>query len=264
MEATRNSDDRELRAWTDMYTAAEGLDVVGTSAGTALVAQGVDSLLFNRAVASGVRGVGELARIYEDRGIERYLITLPRGERAQADPVLGLEPFRRPWIRLAGRPRPQRVEPEGFVIRPARPEDADAVARLYCAGFDVPPTAVPVLAALIGRPRWHVYVAEASELPERPLIGLGITHLERSHAYLFGGVTSPEHRSRGVQRALVAARINHAHRCGATAVSTDTGVAIPGQPNHSQNNLERAGLQVLYTREHLVPRGTTWTRGEKR
>jgi ribosomal protein S18 acetylase RimI-like enzyme len=263
MEATRNTEDHELRAWTDMFAASEslGLGVVETSGGTALVAEGVDSLLFNRAVARSGHEIDELVRVYADRNIDRYLITLPRGVRAEIAPALGLERFHRPWIKLGCRPEAQAAGLEGYVVRPARPEDADAVARLYCAGFDVPSTAVPVLAGLIGRPRWHVYVAEASEEPGRPIVGLGISYLARSHAYLFGGVTAPEHRSRGIQRALVAARVNHAHRCGATAVSTDTGVAIPGQPNHSQHNLERAGLRVLYTREHLAPRGTTWIRG---
>lgn len=272
MEATRNTDEPELRAWMDVLAAGQarglgeslGLGVVGTAGGTALVASGIDNLLFNRAFARDPRGVEALGRIYEDQAIERYMITLPRGAAATGGPALGLERFHRTWITLMARPEPQTIDLDGFAIRTARPDDAEAVARLYCSGFDVPAVAVPILAGLIGRPRWHVYVAEGLEQPGRRIIGLGITYLERSHAYLFGGVTAPEHRRRGIQRALIGVRINHAHRCGATMVSTDTGEAIAGQPNHSQHNLERAGLRVVSAREHLVPCGTTRVRGGRR
>ena len=134
MEATtRNTDDPELRAWTDMYAAALGrslglgLGVVETSGGTALVASKVDSLLFNRAVARDVGEVEELGRIYRDRAIGRFMITLPRGAEATIDPAPGLERFRRPWIKLAGPPKPQVIELDGYSVRPARPEDAEAV-----------------------------------------------------------------------------------------------------------------------------------------
>lgn len=257
--------DPELCAWAELFAQGTSeLDVVRVGGGAALVAPLVDSLLFNRAIASDPSEVHELARLYQRRGIDRFMITLPRGVIAKPDATLGLEPFHRAWIKLSCRPQAQEIAANGYIVRAARPEDADAVGELYCAGFDVPREAAAMLAGLIGRPRWHMYVAELGAVPNDhrgPLVGLGITHLDRGHAYLFGGVTSPRHRCRGIQRALIAARVNHAHRCGATSVSTDTGIAVANQPNHSQHNLERAGLRVLYSREHLVPIGTTWIRG---
>ena len=50
---------------------------------------------------------------------------------------------------------------------------------------------------------------------------------------------------------MIGARINHAHRCGASSVSTDTGVAIAGQPNHSQRNSSapaRDALSIAFER----------------
>jgi GNAT superfamily N-acetyltransferase len=251
--------DPERHAWLDLFEAANGADSLGlaqcsVAGGVALVASGVDSLLFNRAFGVDAEHLFEVVRTYEQHGVARYMIARPIGLSLEAAAELGLETFHRPWIRLAGRPRPQVVAAEGFELRSARAADAEAIAALYCAGLDVPSSAEPLIAGLIERPRWHVYVATVAG----EVVGLGISHLDLGHAYLFGGVTAPAWRGRGVQRALVALRVNHAYRCGATSVCSDTGAPVPGQPNHSQRNLERAGLAALHLCEHLVPRGTTW------
>src|SRR5690606_20743111 len=117
MEARQNRDNPELRAWTDMFSADRGrsLGVVETAGGTALVAAEVDSLLFNRAFVGDVDQVEELGRIYEDRGIDRYMITLPPTVTPIADSGLGLERFHRPWLKLAGRPKAQTVELDGYL-----------------------------------------------------------------------------------------------------------------------------------------------------
>jgi ribosomal protein S18 acetylase RimI-like enzyme len=66
-------------------------------------------------------------------------------------------------------------------------------------------------------------------------------------AQLTGAATAPEHRRRGVQTALVAARLRDAvvAGCDLAVVTTQ-----PGSP--SQANMQRMGFDLLYTRAILV------------
>ena len=66
------------------------------------------------------------------------------------------------------------------------------------------------------------------------------------------GATLPQHRGRGVQRALLRARILAARELGARTLSADTGVRRPGLPDASYRNLEWAGFREAYVREHLT------------
>jgi GNAT superfamily N-acetyltransferase len=66
-------------------------------------------------------------------------------------------------------------------------------------------------------------------------------------AQLCGAATLPEHRRRGVQTALVAARLEVAGRegCDVAVVTTQ-----PGSKSHE--NAQRRGFELLYTRTVLV------------
>ena len=67
--------------------------------------------------------------------------------------------------------------------------------------------------------------------------------LDDDLAYLANASTLPELRNRGVQTALIAARIADARAAGCDTVCA--GAAFGSQ---SQRNLQRAGLQVAYTK----------------
>ena len=66
-------------------------------------------------------------------------------------------------------------------------------------------------------------------------------------AQLCGAATLPEHRRRGVQTALLAARLEVAGRegCDVAVVTTQPG-------SKSQENAQRRGFELLYTRAALV------------
>ena len=66
-------------------------------------------------------------------------------------------------------------------------------------------------------------------------------------AQLCGGATAPAHRRRGVQGALLAARLADGARQGC-----DVAVVITQPGSKSQQNVQRQGFELLYTRAILV------------
>ncbi len=66
-------------------------------------------------------------------------------------------------------------------------------------------------------------------------------------AQLVGAATAPEHRRRGVQTALLAARL-----ADAAAAGCDIAVVTTAPGSKSQQNVQRQGFSLLYTRAVLV------------
>ena len=66
-------------------------------------------------------------------------------------------------------------------------------------------------------------------------------------ATLFADGTIPAFRREGMQRELIAARLNEAMARGADLATAST---LPG--SGSQRNYERAGFQVVYTKVTMV------------
>ncbi len=66
-------------------------------------------------------------------------------------------------------------------------------------------------------------------------------------AQLVGAATAPEHRRRGVQTALLSTRL-----ADAAAAGCDIAVVTTAPGSKSQQNVQRQGFQLLYTRAVLV------------
>jgi GNAT superfamily N-acetyltransferase len=143
----------------------------------------------------------------------------------------------------------------GLRIRRAVPADAARIGALMRNGFDLPKAAAPLFAAVVDRSGWEGVVAECDE----GVAGAGLLFVGGTWACLFAGVTAPAYRRRGIQRALVARRVQLALDLGVTGICSETGVAVPGEPNPSWDNLVRAGLLPVHVAEHLCPAGMSWS-----
>jgi ribosomal protein S18 acetylase RimI-like enzyme len=86
---------------------------------------------------------------------------------------------------------------------------------------------------------WRLYLARVDGEPA----GAALLAVDDAIGYLANASTLPEYRRRGVQTALIARRIADAVAAGCEAVCSG---ATFGSP--SQRNLQRAGLQVAYTK----------------
>jgi GNAT superfamily N-acetyltransferase len=101
---------------------------------------------------------------------------------------------------------------------------------------------------LPGRPGWGCYLADAGELP----VAAGAVFVSGDHAWLGQATTLPEHRRRGGQSALIAARIGQARAAGATVIVTETGETVDGRPANSYHNILRAGFEPAYVRPNYI------------
>ena len=81
--------------------------------------------------------------------------------------------------------------------------------------------------------------------------GGGNMRLHEGVAQLCGAATRPRFRRRGLQTAMLHARLRHAADagCDIAVVTTEPG-------SKSQQNVQRAGFALLYTRAVLVKRPT--------
>jgi GNAT superfamily N-acetyltransferase len=86
-------------------------------------------------------------------------------------------------------------------------------------------------------------------LRDRAVAGGGSLHVADGVAQLAGAATAPAHRRRGVQTALLAARLADAAGAGC-----DIAVVTTQPGSRSQHNVQRRGFELLYTRAVLVRR----------
>lgn len=218
---------------------------------------------FNKVVGLGFAGVpteadiGAIERAYADHGSPTpvELSTLAdlriaellgaRGYRAVAfEDVLGRE--------LGG----QLDEvPAGIEVRPARGDELDAWVDVVVEGFAHPdgegvPSPEEFPRDIIDRAQrdfGNAGVTPYLALIDGSVAGGGSMRLTDGVAQLTGAATAPEHRRRGVQGALLAARLRNAVRAGA-----DIAVVTTSPGSLSQRNVQRRGFHLLYTRAVLV------------
>ncbi len=85
-------------------------------------------------------------------------------------------------------------------------------------------------------PGFHCFVAEVQGVP----IGAGVLHLAVATALVDGAATLPQYRGRGVQTALLIARMQYAREHGCRYAVSRT-----GRGSISQQNMAKLGLRVV-------------------
>jgi GNAT superfamily N-acetyltransferase len=195
-------------------------------------------LSLSRAVGLGMRGpvtdadLDALEDFYRQRDVDADLAVAPYADRTLFE-GLGRRGFRLVQLDtlLAQRLDPEARFPapaEGVTVRAAAADEGPAWVRNSLQGFS----------------------GSDSEVPE----GMAATFEAAFHvgtAGLFGASTLPGARGRGVQAALVHARLAAAQVAGCDLAVTRTS---PGSP--SQRNLERLGFRPVYSRARMVKKFT--------
>jgi GNAT superfamily N-acetyltransferase len=262
----------ERRAWRDLVAAAPqwlrrttGVAVDEVGGAMLLAAPGLNHLLFNRVIGLGEQAaatpelIAEIMGRYWDLSIERYWVHVgPYARPARLGRMLqeqGLAPYRRSWVKLI-RPAQRAAPASGeAVVREAAADDAIAVASILGAGFDLPQAAAEIFGQLIGRQGWRVYVAEI----DGEIAGAAGLFVEADAAYLPFAATRPEFRSRGVQRALIAARIDAAADADAHWIASETGFPLTAdEANPSYHNLLGCDFRPIAIRDNYALPGTAW------
>lgn len=164
--------------------------------------------------------------------------------------------------------------PRALRVEAVDPKDPDAVRRysaIAMSGFLKPGEAASeedfaISARIVANPRTVAMLATidgepvgagAAAVSEPIQIGAGATAGTDGGAgegtrilAMFGATVLPQWRRRGVQQALLAARINHGLERGATLATIGS---MPGIP--TERNVRRMGFELAYTKVHVVKPG---------
>ena len=151
--------------------------------------------------------------------------------------------------------QPDRVSLPGIEVRPSGDDEFEAWIDVVADGFAHPDTQ--------GVPSHEDFPREVLERAERDFAAAGVLRyialrdgvvagggslrVADGVAQLAGAATAPAHRRRGVQSALLSARLADAASggCDVAVVTTQPG-------SKSQQNVQRRGFDLLYTRAVLV------------
>jgi GNAT superfamily N-acetyltransferase len=150
---------------------------------------------------------------------------------------------------------PQQVMPPGVEVRPSGDDEFQAWVEVVTDGFAHPDTQ--------GVPSHEEFPREVIARAERDAAAAGVLRyiavrdgavaggaslrMTEGIAQLAGAATAPAHRRRGVQTALLVARLTDA-----AAAGCDIAVVTTQPGSRSQQNVQRQGFDLLYTRAVLV------------
>jgi GNAT superfamily N-acetyltransferase len=246
----------ELEAFRDFYAAApQGLGARMTEIDGALCLR-LEPLstvtMFNRVLGLGVGEPATEPQLDEAlafvRGVEAYVTVAPEaqprglGERLQAR---GLAPDRgwTKFSRSTDDPPPATTD-----LRVERDESGEAFAEAATRGFELPDLFLGWLRRLGGREGWQCFVAFDGDAPA----AAGALFATGRIGWTGIGATVPQHRGKGGQSALLAARIQAAAEAGCEVVVTETGEPVDGQANGSYRNIVRAGFEPQYVRANYL------------
>ncbi|WP_218021305.1 GNAT family N-acetyltransferase [Nocardia crassostreae] len=151
---------------------------------------------------------------------------------------------------------PEPVHPEGVEIRPSEEGEFDLWIDIAAEGFAHPDTqgvasheefprdilanAMRDITAATGIQRFLAY-------RNAEVAGCASMRISRGVAQLTGATTRPAHRRHGIQSALLATRLVLAKAAGC-----DIAVITTQPGSKSQQNAQRSGFDLLYTRAILV------------
>jgi ribosomal protein S18 acetylase RimI-like enzyme len=165
-------------------------------------------------------------------------------------------------LALTGQPEP--ATPPGVEVRPSGDDEFESWLDVVTEGFAHPDTqGVPsheqfpreVIARTVRGLTAAAGIMRYVALRDGVLAGGASVRMAQGVAQLTGAATAPAHRRRGVQTALLSARL-----ADAAAAGCDIAVITTQPGSKSQQNAQRQGFDLLYTRAILV-KGRTWPNG---
>ena len=149
------------------------------------------------------------------------------------------------WMKFERGTEPLDVETS---LRVERVEDGRDFGPIIAAAYGMPAEAATTFDALPRTDGWHCFVAYDGD----DAAGAAALYVHGTTAWLGVAGTAPEHRRKGAQTALLAARIAAGRAEGVHRFTTETGERIPDRPSNSYRNILRAGFEERYVRPNAV------------
>jgi acetyltransferase (GNAT) family protein len=214
------------------------------------------SAMFNRALGVGLAqpateaGLDEIEAFFSERGLAYGIPLTPDAQPPELSAMLEARGFHRgyAWTKFS---HPAEEPPERGGDLPVEELGADRAgifADVFSRAYGTPEVARPTLEGLPGSAGWHCFAAFEGQEPA----ATGALFVIGSVGWLGAAGTLPEHRRRGAQNALLAARITAGIAAGCTTLVTETGEPVDGKPGDSYRNLVRAGFEPRYVRQNYL------------
>jgi GNAT superfamily N-acetyltransferase len=220
----------------------------------------VDLLMFNRVTGLGVetpateelvdRAIGR----FRKAGVPRFFVDVSVAARPiqLTDWITGRGlSLHNNWVKLT---RQADSVPNTFTtaqIKEIGREHADHFGRIVQIVFQMPERLADWAAALVGRPGRRHFMAFERNKP----VGTAALYCQDDWAEFGYAAVLPDSRGRGIQAALIAARIRAAREAGCKWISMETAEETLEKPSYSLRNARKMGFETMYLRPNYL--GTT-------
>ncbi|MEV4754934.1 GNAT family N-acetyltransferase [Micromonospora sp. NPDC049559] len=153
------------------------------------------------------------------------------------------------WVKLAAPVEDVTPGRTDLRVGPVGPADAREWATLICDTFGMSDEWLSrMVAATVEHPHFRPFAAWDGD----EIVAGANLYLHGEVASLNSGATRPDHRGRGAQSALLAARARAAAEAGCRWLVGETGRPAEGASNSSLNNMLRFGLRPRYDRRNWI------------
>jgi GNAT superfamily N-acetyltransferase len=261
------ADEAEAAAFRDMCRAAPagfrqatGLRSIEVRGATLVLAPGIPTTMFNRAIGLGFAQDWSEADLdavigeFRAAGSENFWVHVN-----PASGSLGLETWllargfrlarRRAWAKMLFDTPDAPAAETSLEIREVGATHADGLADVLVTAFDMPKIFAVWFSALVGRPGWYAVAGFANDR----IVSGGFLYREGDFAWLGIGGTLADFRGRGGQSAVIAHRVQIALSNGARSIVTETGEPVGVEPSPSLANIRRAGFRQVCSRLNYEP-----------
>ncbi len=249
------------RAATPELKASAGLELHQVDGARVSLMRRGGNIVINRCIGFGLAQPGTIEGLEKDRsdfrpdaGVERRLCCICRQGAPQ--PLTELAERAglvrdRAWMKFVREDLPVAQRITALEVREIDRDHAADFGRIASAAFGLEAPAAEILAGLVGRSGWHVFMSFDGATP----VGTGALFVKDGVAWTDWAATRPEYRRRGSQSALLARRVAVAVDLGCDLIGTCTGEAVPGDEQASYQNLLRCGFEEAGLRENYSPTG---------
>jgi len=209
--------------------------------------------MLNRVVGLGVDGPVDEAQLDDAltaMGDTSFYVAVSPTAAASLDALLearGLEPGWG-WMLFERGPSPAPSVETALQIVEVDAGTLDAWATVVATAYGLPDDSLPWFAAIPEATAWHAFLALDGDEPA----AAAAVWIDEHAAYFGMAGTVPEHRGKGGQGALFAARIERALAAGCTTLVTETGELRDGSPSSSYRNIRRYGFEERFVVAHRL------------
>jgi GNAT superfamily N-acetyltransferase len=251
----------ELEAFRDLFEAAPAdlgarVEEIGGAVCIGLP-EAPRSALFNRALGLGLEQpatqeqLEQITSFYGHLEVEWCVAVAPQAQPRDVSSWLATRGFTPgyAWAKFQrGLEDPSGGGTELRVAEAVAGAEAESFGDVFVRAYGAPELFRDWLAGVPGRPGWRCFVAFDGETPA----ATGALYVKGGVGWLGVAATLPEHRRRGAQGAILAARIRAAAEEGCEVVVTETGEQVEGRTSSSYRNIERAGFELAYVRANYL------------